>query len=381
LTGDDSSRHIFFFELETSMQRSPSLGKIAPLVSGRRAVGDSPVRVGPMVNIAPVLSELGQDPDEVFTSVGLNVDLFSDSDRQVGYLECGRLFARSADVTGCDYFGLRVGQASHPSHLGVVGFLVRTAETIGDALESFVEYLDLHDKGGTLDLSREGDYCQLSFHVHQVGMEGIDQVYDLCAAIMQRIMQTLCGKHWTAMEVFLPRKKPADEDPYHRLFRSAVIYDADICALTFPCEHLKRRSSMADTLLFRHLEREAQLLHRVNERAITDLLPAVMRHALLHACFSAGEVACELGLTERTLHRQLKAAGTSFRAELDKERMAVSMQLLEGTSLSIHDIAASLGYADSSSFNRAFRRWLGCTPSTWRKQHSLERDSAGADGR
>ncbi|MEE4216741.1 MAG: AraC family transcriptional regulator [Xanthomonadales bacterium] len=332
-------------------------------------VGDSSVRVGPMVNIASTLSELGQNPDEVFDRVGLNVGMYSDPDQRVTYLRSGRLFAEAASATGCDYFGLLAGQASRPSHLGIVGFLVRTAETVGDALESFVEYLDLHDKGGTLDLSKEGEYCQLSFHVHQMGVQGIDQAYDFSAAIMQRIMQSLCGENWTATEVLLPRKKPADEVPYRRLFQSIIIYDADVCALSFPCSQLDRTSSTADSLLFRHLQHEAKLLHRAYEKRITDFLPTVLRHGLLTESFSAQEISQKLGLSERTLHRQLKVAGTSFRTELDKERMAVAMQLLEATSLAVCDIAQSLGYSNSSSFNRAFRRWAEFSPSEWRKRN------------
>ena len=335
--------------------------------------GDSPVRVGPMVNIAPVLSELGQDAEEVFNQVGLKLEWYTNPDAQVSYLRCGRLFAEAASATGCDYFGLLVGQASKPSHLGLVGFLVRTAETVEEALNHFIEYLDLHDKGGTLSLSTQGAFSQLSFHVHQLGMEGIDQVYDLCAAVMHRIMQSLCGEKWTATEVMLPRKEPADKIPYRRLFRTVIIYDADLCAITFPREQLGRRSTTADSLLFRYLKQEAEILHRIRDEELTDNMPAVIRHALLTENFSARVIAQQMGLAERTLHRQLKAAGTSFRAEIDKERMAVSMQLLEVTSLAISDVAQSVGYTSSSSFNRAFRRWFGITPTSWRKRNKSPR--------
>jgi AraC-like DNA-binding protein len=330
--------------------------------------GDSPVRVGPMVNIAPVLAELGQDANRVFNRVGLKTEWYSDPDAQVSYLRCGRLSAEAALATACDHFGLLVGQASKPSHLGMVGFLVRTAETVEEALCNFIDYLDLHDRGGTLNLNTTGKYSQLSFHVHQLGMEGIDQVYDLCAAIMHRIMQSLCGENWAGTEVLLPREEPADQTPYRKLFRTVIKYDAESCAIIFPCKQLGRKSSTADALLFRYLKHEAEILHRIRDKELTDNLPAVIRHALLTDSFSAREIAQQMGFTERTFHRQLKAAGTSFRAEIDKERMVVSMQLLEVTSLAISDVAQSTGYSCTSSFNRAFRRWVGMTPTSWRKR-------------
>ena len=94
----------------------------------------------------------------------------------------------------------------------------------------------------------------------------------------------------------------------------------------------------------------------MQEESFTDILPAAVRHALLTESYSAGEIAQQIGLSERTFHRYLKAANTIFRAELDRERRAVGQQLLEVASVSVCEIAQSLGYTDSSSFNRAFRR-------------------------
>ena len=99
-----------------------------------------------------------------------------------------------------------------------------------------------------------------------------------------------------------------------------------------------------------------------------DVLPVVLRRALLTERFSSREIADELGLHERSLHRRLKAAGTSFRQQLDAARKSVSEEPLENTALPICEIATALGYADSSGFIRAFRRWSGTSPASWREQ-------------
>ena len=43
--------------------------------------------------------------------------------------------------------------------------------------------------------------------------------------------------------------------------------------------------------------------------------------------------------------------------------------MLAHTSLDVGQIAESLGYARTSVFTRAFRRWSGTTPVAWRKMH------------
>ena len=44
----------------------------------------------------------------------------------------------------------------------------------------------------------------------------------------------------------------------------------------------------------------------------------------------------------------------------------MAQQLLANTSMTIAEVAASLGYAEASAFVRAFTRWAGTTPGKWR---------------
>lgn len=103
------------------------------------------------------------------------------------------------------------------------------------------------------------------------------------------------------------------------------------------------------------------------------MLPVVLQRGVLQDQCSASDIADVFGMHERTFHRRLKAAGTSYRRELDSAREALSIQLLETSGLPVYDIATSLGYADSSGFIRAFHRWTGRSPTAWRKQRLLAR--------
>lgn len=336
--------------------------------SGDAAQLEGIVRVGPLVNIERVIAELGFDPEVVFRRAGVQPADFRDPDHRVSYLQAGRLIAEGATVTSCAHFGLLVGVESEPSHLGVAGFLVRAASTTRQALTALVENLDLHDTGGTPALDIEDGYARLSFSVHQPGVAALDHIYDLCAAIMYSVLRALCGGDWKATEVCLPRRRPADITPYKRLFRATLLFDSDRCAIRFPSHWLEHRTPSADALLFRHLEKEARALHDLQTGDVLERLPAVLRRGLLLNEYSAAEIAAAFALRERTLHRRLQAAGTTFREELDRVRKTMGMQLLERTRLPVCDIAHTLGYADSSGFIRAFRRWSGTNPSNWRKQ-------------
>lgn len=88
------------------------------------------------------------------------------------------------------------------------------------------------------------------------------------------------------------------------------------------------------------------------------------------------QLARALNVSERTLHRRLKdATGETPKHFLDRVRFEAARMLLETTQNSVKQLASASGYADETSFRRAFRRYAGMTPGAYRSW-SLARRSA-----
>jgi len=101
---------------------------------------------------------------------------------------------------------------------------------------------------------------------------------------------------------------------------------------------------------------------------------------LINARLPAGypridDVAYLLKISPRTLQRRLNEAGVCYTDMVERCRREKSCEALRFSQDSIQDIAITLGYRDVSSFTRAFRRWTGATPRTWRKQWSGSQSS------
>ena len=73
-------------------------------------------------------------------------------------------------------------------------------------------------------------------------------------------------------------------------------------------------------------------------------------------------------MTPRTLQRRLAGADYSFQDVLDATRRELAQVYLRDPALSALDVALLLGYAEQSSFTRAFRHWFDVTPSSWRQR-------------
>ena len=82
------------------------------------------------------------------------------------------------------------------------------------------------------------------------------------------------------------------------------------------------------------------------------------------ARFNASEsVARELGTSGRSLQRHLQELGYSYNALADEVRAATAKLYLEQPDIAVSEVAYLLGFADPSTFNRAFKRWTGSTPA------------------
>lgn len=91
--------------------------------------------------------------------------------------------------------------------------------------------------------------------------------------------------------------------------------------------------------------------------AIRDMLPEPA---------SIEIVALHLGMSKRALQRLLANHATNFRLLRQHECFLEAVRLLEIEALRIEEVACRVGYTDPSHFSRAFQRWTGCSPTSWR---------------
>ena len=99
------------------------------------------------------------------------------------------------------------------------------------------------------------------------------------------------------------------------------------------------------------------------EKEVEKLLP--------HGKAQKQIVAKALAMSTRTLARRLAVQRTTYEEVVDQLRCSLALQYLKDPGMSLSQIAWQLGYEQSTSFNHAFRRWTGRSPSEVRKRKSL----------
>ena len=94
-----------------------------------------------------------------------------------------------------------------------------------------------------------------------------------------------------------------------------------------------------------------------------------------------GDVSARLHLSPRTVHRRLEDEGSSFRIIKEALRRDMALARLAKTGDPIAQVAADLGYADTSAFYRAFVAWTGMAPVHYRRHWTTRPDSPARENR
>lgn len=346
----------------------------------RGAVVDPPAarvwrqRVGAFVALPELIRQLGGSPASVLLEAGLEPGALSAPENRVPYSAIASALGRAAEQTGCDHFGLLAGRMFTLSGLGLVGALVRNADTVGRALDALTVHQHLNSEGGLAFLLRRGDYVDLGYAIYQRASDGAAHMYDAALAAGMNVMTELAGPGWKPYEVLLPRAKPNDTAQYRAFFKVMPTFDAELCALRFPARDLSRPVPGADADLHRRAEYVAR---RAGTPDFLQRAYRGLRLLMLDNRHSGNDLAQLLAMHRRTLNRRLKAEGTTFQRVLDDVRYEVARDLLANTHVPLDDIAATLGYAAVTPFMRTFRRWSGTTPGQWRRAASAIAHSAG----
>lgn len=334
---------------------------------------DGAIVMAPLLHLPEVLSDYGLDADAMIREAGCDPALFRDPDNTIDFVAVGRLLVHTAAVTGYPFPGLEVGRRSGLDAAGPLGPALRRAPDLGTALRAMILFFHLHTRGAVPSLWEGGSQAMFGYTIYCPDIAGTDHIYDGALAIIFNVIKELVGEGWKATEVRLFRDTPTDAEAFRRHFRTRLRFGVERAVIVFPVTDLARPPADADPLAY------AQALHDLKEmEASSDarlLRNQLLR--LLHRLFISGSgpdgidlyrIARLFGLPPRTFNRRLRAEGTTFSALLGQARYEIARQMLRDTHLQISDIAFFLGYTQPASFNLAFRRWSGATPTAWRSQ-------------
>ena len=328
------------------------------------------VRVGPISAIPALLREHAREtPEQILAEVGIDLTLFEDPENSISFAKIGQLFKLCVKHTGLQHFGLLVGQHAGSNVLGRLGEFAIHSPDVGSALNNMILHLCIHDRGAIPTLTTSNDTAILGYAIYQPMQGGASQVCMAAMAINCNIMRALCGEAWSPSQVLFTQAQPDDIHPHTSFFNAKLIFNSDVNALVFPDRWLHKSIPGADAQQYRALVKEMTTIKSKVDINLLEQIRAILHPLIVSGNCSEMHLAKILSMHPRKLNRRLKEQETTFRSLVADTRYEISKQLLADSSISILRISTILGYTDASIFTRAFRRWSGMAPTTWRSKY------------
>jgi AraC-like DNA-binding protein len=330
--------------------------------------------VSPGVNLWRALEARGMDPAPVFRAAGIDPAMLKVPGARVPARTSQRLLRLAEQAVGDPSLGIDVAKQMHGTTMHAVGHAWLSSATLGEACRRFARYMRVLTELWTMRIEEGSGSVRIAF-VFRGAQPPAVWVHDWLAAGFVRLCRITYGEAFAPLEVTVARGAPEPRAPFDEWFRCPIVWSAERASVLCRREDLAQPLPTAnpdvalanERVALEYLERldRADIVVQVRRR-ILELLPS--------GSPTQAEIARGLALSPRTLHRRLAEAGTSFAGLLDATRRELAAGYLQRSDYSIAEVAYLVGFAEVSSFNRAFRRWTGSSPSAVRR--GLEADGS-----
>ena len=280
-----------------------------------------------------------------------------------------RLWRAAEQCTGDPGFGLKAGAGVSPGSISVVGFALQSAASLRDAIAMVQRYLPLISDGGRFQILAGASTTWVVYHPRQGQLAfSPHQIEAVLAAVV-----TIAG--WVTGQSLRPRRVQFSQPQlgplagYRQVFGCPVDFEQAFSGLQVDNTVLDQPLPQADPQLARVHEQvsAARLAALAPGNADAEALTQWLMARLGPQVPRREEAARALGISARTLARRLQAQGQTFDGLVDRVRRQQALEAVAEGSRSLAEIAQSLGFAEASTFYRAFRRWTGMPPARWRR--------------
>jgi AraC-like DNA-binding protein len=326
------------------------------------------IRAAALAGLPELIGRLGGDAESLLRVHGFTRATAGDPERHVSYADFIRLLEDCAAELRCPDFGLRVGRMQDLQVLGPIAIVMRHSATVAEAISSVARYLSFHTPGAAVELvDAAGEVPGFTVAIVLPDLRRARQINELAMFLGQRMLELLLGENYRALAVHFASDPPEEPAPLRRVFGARLEFGMPIGRFALRASELDRPVRNADATVRRLIASHIDLARRDPAVPIVERVSRAVRTLLPSGRCSLVAVSDQLGVAPRSLQRALQERGASFRGLQESEQRLLAEQLLKNPGLPLLRVATLSGFADQSTFTRAFARWHDTSPGRWRK--------------
>jgi AraC-like DNA-binding protein len=234
----------------------------------------------------------------------------------------------------------------------------RRTERYARVLTSVANYkIEMTPRGGLMHLHRDGE--------RSLGMRLSNEA---TIASIASISREVCTGEFRPIAVYFKHPMPKTNDHHESYFGCPVHFNSDKDALLVSREILRMPNRLGDKSISKFFDNhlESEVLELKGGEELDQVICKQISRLLSEGVPTVSDISRHLGMSSRSLQRKLADQKLSYRVLLDKSRRMLAQQLLQKTDYSLAEVAFMTGFSEQSAFTRAFKRWEGATPRSYR---------------
>jgi AraC-like DNA-binding protein len=262
------------------------------------------------------------------------------------------------------------GMLAQRTKLGTFAMMCNAAincPTLGQFLQQCVEFNALVSDCLSLELERDEERARYSVSSQPCTIDNDELIIMILLGITHRLANWVVGKTITLDAVNIASERPSHAHEYNFLFMAPIHFGQERNSLCFAASYL-------DSPVVRTVQDLEQFLSTPSmhlmtrhdlDQSLVSKIRAMIKDDVAGFFPEFDTVAKSLNLTTATLRRRLRAEGSSYQQLKDDIRRDTAIHLLSRGTASMDQVAESVGFSESTSFFRAFKRWTGVTPRAY----------------
>lgn len=322
-----------------------------------------------LIPLFNAVTALGVDPEEILRRRGMSLQNMSGAAVIDQALELD-IVSEAIGLLDDPVLGVKVGSQVTFTSYGNYAMLLMSAPNFDQALKVGAQFQSLSLLFSTMTLHFDKDYIELRYTLPEasaalrafIADRDLMGTYIFVREFIEEPKEMFIGAG-TA------RPKPSGKSlsEYQKYIDFDLLFDQPYNWFRLPRAILSTPMKYANPLAHKLYRVQAyELLRKFYSHDEDIVLQTKQIIEGYEGHFpSVPDVARMFNISERTFRRKLSAANTSYQTILDEHKKQRCLGMMATGSVSVITLAEKLGYAESASFLRAFRRWKGCTPKEY----------------
>ena len=224
------------------------------------------------------------------------------------------LWVNAGRLTGDNLFGLHMGESMRPAALGIVGSIIQSSATVGEALTHAAALTHLVTTDCHMEIKRDKNAFSVLLQPATDDSYALRQLISMLMVMVVHELDGLLLEKIIPQTIYMPYT-PEDIDEYKRVLRCTPVKRANRYELKFPDRYWNT------SVLTANYELQNLLLQKISRlpqpKAGTQTLHIRIYNYLLANSYlgivSLNDIAANFNMSSRSLQRRLKEEQTSFR--------------------------------------------------------------------